>query len=176
MMPLASLITPRGHFTAHIPQQMHTAESITGLPSSICTASAGHTLSQIRQAIQELPQASRAAFPRSRLLHFGWMLLSGKMISIRFCGQTRTQSPHPTHLSLLIAGGPPASNLMAARWHAVTQVPPPRHPYLHLLIPSGYNSNIALQSFGSDSLVIPSRRGLPPRQRTYEVFLILLAI
>ena len=176
MMPLESLMTPRGHLTAHMPQQMHAAGSITGFPSATVIAPAGHSLSHMRQDMHELSHASRAAFPGSRLLHFGCMFLSGNMISIRFCGQTRTQSPQPTHLSRSTEGGPPASTLIAARWQAASHEPPPRHPYLHLLIPSGYSLSIALQSRGRDSLSIPSSSGLPTLQRTYDVFLILLAI
>ena len=168
-------MTPRGHLTAHMPQQMQAAGSITGFPSATVIAPAGHSLSHMRHAMHELSHASRAAFPRSRLLHFGCMFLSGNMISMRFCGQTRMQSPQPTHLSLSTAGGPPDPTLMAARWHAASHEPPPRHPYLHLLIPSGYNLSIALQSLGSDALSIPSSSGLPPLQRTYAFFLILLA-
>ena len=176
MIPLESLMTPRGHLTAHMPQQMHPAGSITGFPSSTVIAPAGHSLSHIRQAMHELSHASRAVFPRSRLLHFGCILLSGNMISMRFCGQARTQSPQPTHLSLSTEGGPPSTTLMAARWQAASHEPPPRHPYLHLLIPSGYKLSIALQSRGSAALSIPSSRGLPPLQRTYDVFLILFAM
>ena len=169
-------MTPRGHLTAHMPQQIHFAGSITGFPSATLIAPAGHAFSHILHAMHEFSHASRAVFPRSRLLHLGRILYSGSIISIRFCGQTRTQSPQPTHFALSTAGGPPHSTLIAARWQAASHEPPPRHPYLHLLIPSGYSFSIALQSFGRDALSIPSRSGLPPLHRIYEVFFILLAI
>ena len=65
--------------------------------------------------MHELAHASRAAFPASRLLHLGWILLSGNMTSIRFCGHTRMQRPQPTHLLLSTTGGLPASTFIAAR-------------------------------------------------------------
>lgn len=50
--PLISAITPRGHFTAHIPQLRHCASSITAQFSTTCTASAVHVFSQIPQPMQ----------------------------------------------------------------------------------------------------------------------------
>ena len=126
-----------------MPQRMHFSGSMTAMFSMTLTASAGQFFSQSLHAMHELLQAVLASFPIYLLLHFGCIFAAGCIRSIKPCGHAFTQSPQPTHLFSSTAGVPPSSRLIAFRRQAETHDPPPRQPYIHAAIPSGYSAFIA---------------------------------
>ena len=131
IMPLASCITPRGHFAAHIPQEIQRSCIMTACPPATCTAPAGQTFSQIPQPIQPRLQTALVSFADARLQQKGCIAFSSGISSISCCGHIFTHFPQPMHFSRLTSAVPLSFKMIACLGHTSRQLPPPRHPYKH---------------------------------------------
>ena len=127
-IPVASLITPRGQFTAHMPQAMHKSCLITACPFSTRMAPAGQTRAQILQPMQPASQAAFVSFAFAALLQSGWIVFSAGTSSIICCGQTFTHSPQPMQSARSTPAGAPSGSVIARLGQAATHVPQPRQP------------------------------------------------
>ena len=140
-IPVASLITPRGQFTAHMPQAMHKSCLITACPFSTRMAPAGQTRAQILQPMQPASQAAFVSFAFAALLQSGWIVFSAGTSSIICCGQTFTHSPQPMQSVRLTPAGASADSVIARSGQAAAHAPQPRQPNAQALAtPSGHDN------------------------------------